>query len=460
MNWLCCFIALLPIQPHVAPVPPVTPLLSAQGPKADTSYHIKYDHSALRIPGRAFAIGLVIPAVGRTAADTIGWPGDKNGWSKYRIVVDSGSFSGGKVRLDRSNGYKKHDSVTVTVFTRKWLLGGKGKWLATRRIPYNYEDSIAVLTSGNTAKSPGDHLQFGVRTIYDNKQFTDQWFPAKKKNRNDFSVSFEGGHLSKSKGDLKIDTDPARFVNHRVRLIARLARDTAISDTLQFLLDYTAQYQCRIRSATGGHNLDVAADAYYDSLLHTTLLKIDVLDSTGKKTYHYLVNTNGGSLVLSSKGADGLDGRNGFDGTPGSPGSAGLVSVGVQTTTADDGSTQTTTTTTQGPGGDGSNGANGEDGAEGGNGYDGGNIVIHYTKAAASFLEKITAQSQPGNAGSGGRGGTGGSGGIGGNGNPSGNNGIRGNDGRNGFDGVAGKAGKVSFAEDHPFPPYSKTLLK
>src|SRR5882724_2426473 len=374
MNLLYCFIALSSIQ--------------APGPKADTSYHIRYDHSALRIPGSAFAIGLVIPAVGRNAADTIGYPGGKDGWDKYRVMVDSGSFSGGMIRLDRSNLYKKHDSVTVTVFARKWLLGGKGKWLATRRIPYNYEDSIAVLTSGNTGKSPGDHVQFGVRTIYDNRQFADQWFPAKKKNRDDFSFTFEGGHLSRSKGDLKIDTDPAHFVNHRVRLVARLARNTAIGDTLQFLLDYTAQYQCLIRSATQGHDLDVAADAYYDSLIHTTLLKIDVLDSTGKKTYHYLVNTNGGTLSISSKGADGPDGRNGIDGLPGTPGSAGAISVDVHTTTAADGSIQTTTTTTQGPGGDGVNGGNGEDGVDGGNGSDGGNIVVHYTKAAAPFLKK------------------------------------------------------------------------
>jgi hypothetical protein len=239
MNWLTCLIALSTIQ---------TPALPA--PKADSSYHIKYDHSALRVPGKSFAIGLVIPAAGRKPADTIGYPGDNNGWSKYRLTVDSGSFSGGKIKLDRSNLYKKRDSVTVTVYARKWLLGGKGKRLITRRIPYNYEDSIVVLTNGNTGKSPGDHVQFGVRTIYDNKQFNDQWFPAKKKNRNNFSFAFEGGHLSKTKGDWKIDSDPSHFVDHRVSLTARLAKDTAISDTLQFLLDYTAQYQCRIRSAT------------------------------------------------------------------------------------------------------------------------------------------------------------------------------------------------------------------
>lgn len=437
MNILYCFIAFLTIQVPAQP-----------GPKTDTSYHIKYDHSALRIPGKNFAIGLVVPGDGRQAPDTIGYPGSGSGWSKYRITVDSGSFSGGKIRLARSNLYKKGDSVIVTIYARKWLLGGKGKWLATRRIPYNYEDSITLLTSGNSGRSPGDHVQFGVRTSYNNRQFADQWFPAKKKNRNNFSFTFEGGHLSKSKGDLKIDTDPTRIVNDRVRLIARLARDTTISDTLQFLLDYTAQYQCRIRSATRGHDLGVAADAYYDSIIHTTLLKIDVLDSTAKKSYHYLVNTNGGSLTLSTRGADGADGRGGFDGTLGSAGSTGTISVDVQTTTAADGTIQTTTTTTQGPGGNGGDGGNGEDGKDGDNGANGGDIIVHYTKAAAPFLNKITALSQPGTGGSGGRGGTGGSGGSGGSGNPSGSDGRRGNDGRNGFDGTAGKAGKVSFVEE------------
>ena len=429
--------------PQPAPKPGPQPV-----PKPDSAYHIRYDHSALRIPGKNFSIGLIIPAQGRNTTDTIGYPGKKSGWSKYRLSVDSGSFSGGTVKLKSSEAYKRHDSVTVNVYARKWLLGGKGKFLASRKIPYNYEDSITLLTNGNTDRSPGDHLKFGVRTIYDDKQFADQWFPTRKKNSSRFLLAFDGAHLSRSKGDLTIDKDPTHITNDRIRLFARLAKDSAIGDTLELLLDYTAQYKCQIRSGDAGHPLAIDADLIEDSIIHARLLRVEVFDSTTKKLYHYLVNTNGGSLAISSKGGDGMDGRSGSDGASGLNGSDGLISTDVQTTTAADGSLQTTTTTTQGAGGDGGNGSPGEDGENGGNGFDGGNIVVHYTAAAAPFIDKLKATSIAGSGGSGGRGGTGGSGGSGGQGTPPGNSGFRGLDGRDGSEGNNGNAGAVRFVQD------------
>src|ERR1700742_2692509 len=139
-----------------------------------TTYHLKYDHTALRIPGNKFAVTLVSP--------------DKKqqSWSKYHVEVDSGRFSNGFIQLNKSSLFKKLDSVTVSVYTRKWFLGGKGKFLTSRRIPYDYEDSIAVITSGNSGLSPGDHLKFGIRTTYDDRQFSEVWYPAKKKARASF----------------------------------------------------------------------------------------------------------------------------------------------------------------------------------------------------------------------------------------------------------------------------------
>ena len=137
-------------------------------------YRLKYDHHALKIPGQKFAIGLVAPKEGKPA-DTIGFPGKSGGWGKFHIEVDSGSFSGGKVKLRASKVYKKGDSVTVNVYTRKWFMGGRGKFLTTRTIPFNFEDSIAVLTDGNSNRFPGGHVKFGVRTFYNNTQFADLW---------------------------------------------------------------------------------------------------------------------------------------------------------------------------------------------------------------------------------------------------------------------------------------------
>jgi hypothetical protein len=329
-----------------------------------------------------------------------------------------------------------------------WFLGGKGKWLASRKIPYNYEDSIVLLSNGNNDRSPGDHLKFGVRTIYDDKQFADVWFPVKKKTGGHFLLGFDGAHLSKSKGDLKIDNDISRIHDDRIRVFARLAKDSAIGDTLPLLLDYTAQYKCLVRSVDAGHPLGVDVSLFDDSIIHAQLLRVEVFDSVSKKGYHYLVNTNGGSLTISSKGGDGMDGRNGSDGLAGSNGSDGMVSVDVETTTAADGTTQTTTSTTQGAGSDGGIGGPGEDGESGDDGFDGGNIVVHYSAAATPFIARLNALSVPGACGSGGRGGTGGSGGSGGQGSPSGNSGFKGLDGRDGFNGNNGKVGVVKFVQE------------
>jgi hypothetical protein len=428
-------------------VSPATPAHSATpspAPKDTTTYRLRYDHTALRIPGQSVPIGILTRTGKTVPAKTTGFLKGDQGWGKYRVEVTGGSYSNGKIKIAKSAGYHKGDSIAVSVYTRKWFLGGKDKWLLTTRIPYNYEDSISVLTTGNVGKAPDDHIQFGVRTWYDNHRFTDRWASAKKK-LNGFVLSFDGAHLSKKKGDLTIEPDPGKITYDRVGIIARLASDTAIRDSLYVRLDYIAAYQCKIASTGDGHSLVVNTDAYDDTLIGARLLRVAVTDSTAKKFYHYRINTQGGSIAISSQGANGLDGRNGLDGSPGISGSDGAISVDVETTTTPDGSTQTTTNTTQGAGGDGTSGGNGDDGEDGGSGGNGGNIFIHYTAAAAPFLPLIKAISIPGAGGSGGRGGDGGSGGSGGSGNPSGNSGSNGMSGRSGFDGAAGQKGKVIF---------------
>jgi hypothetical protein len=420
---------------------------TASGGKKDTvvtQYRLRYDHKVLRIPGQSFPIGILTRTSKGDSAKTKGYLNGDRGWSKYKIEVQGGSFSGGKIKIAKSAQYHKGDSLTVSVYTRKWFLGGKDKWLLTRKIPYDYEDSIAVLTTGNIGRAPGDKVQFGVRTWYDNHQFADRW-ASKKKGLTGFDLRFDGTRLSKSKGDLTIEGDPEKIRNDQVGLVAMLSKDTAIRDTLRIVLDYVAAYQCKVAAPANGRDLHVSADVYDDTLIHARLLRIDVNDSLGKKTYHYRINTSGGSISISSIGGNGMSGSDGLDGTSGMPGSDGAVSVDVETTTAPDGSTQTTTNVTTGAGGDGGPGGNGENGADGGNGGNGGNIYIRYTPAVGPYIALIKALSVPGAGGSGGRGGQGGSGGIGGSGNPPGSNGLTGMSGRDGFDGAPGQKGKVIF---------------
>lgn len=406
---------------------------------------LQYDPAQLRIAGRSLPIGILNVSTKGAPTATKGFLGGSDDWSKYTLEVDGGSFSNGAIGIGSTKGYKKGDSITVNVYTRKWFLGKKN-WLLTQRIPYDYEDSISILTSGNLGKAPGAHMRFGVRTWYDNKMFVDQWFPVKKKDE-DFRFEFEGSKISASKGDLKIDNDPAKIKGDKVRLIAILANQPSIRDTLPVTLDYVAAYQCKLQSTGIGHDLNVMADVYFDTLINARLMKILVTDRTDKKIYNYLINTAGGSITISSKGADGYDGRSGWDGLAGLNGSDGVYSTNVQTVTAADGTTQSITTTVQGPGGNGANGGDGDNGSDGGNGSNGGNIVVSYTPAAAQFLAMIKGLSIPGKGGAGGRAGQGGAGGTGGTGNPPGNTGFRGNDGHSGFYGTGGKPGKVSFVQ-------------
>src|SRR5579863_5230397 len=377
------------------------PLPPAGAPKNTviTQYRLRYDHTVLRIPGQSFPIGILTRTSKGDSTKTKGYLKGDQGWSKYKIEVQGGSFSNGKIKIPKSAPYQKGDSLTVSVYTRKWFLGGKDKWLLTRKIPYNYEDSIVLLTTGNIGRAPGDHVQFGIRTWYNNHQFADRW-AAKKKSLTGFDLRFDGTRLSKSKGDLAIETDPEKITNDQVGLVAMLSKDTAIRDTLHIMLDYVAAYQCKVAAAGNGHDLRISADAYDDTVIHSRLLRIGVMDSLAHKTYHYRVNTNGGSITISSIGSNGLDGSDGLNGTSGTPGSDGAVSVDVETTTAPDGTIQTTTNTTTGPGGDGGPGGNGEDGGDGGNGGNGGNIYIRYTAAVAPWLALIKALSVPGAGGS------------------------------------------------------------
>ena len=202
----------------------------AQTPVKVPGYRIKYDHHALRIPGNKFAIGLTIPADGKKPAKNIGYSGS-GGFGKYHVEVDSGSFSGGNVKIHDSKLYKKGDSITINVYTRKWFLGGRGKFLTSRRVPYNYEDSLLVMTNSNSGRFPGGHIKFGIRTLFDNHQTAELWYPVKKRDRNNFLLGFEGGSLSRSKGDWKINPDPTQIKNDEVRLFARLAKNSAIGDT-------------------------------------------------------------------------------------------------------------------------------------------------------------------------------------------------------------------------------------
>ena len=168
--------------------------------KKDTQkYLLEYDPGILRIKGNSLPIGILAISDKGQKSQTKGFSNGLDNWSKYKIEVDSGTYSNGNIKIKGSGKvYKKGDSLTVNVYTKKWFLGGKDKWLFMQKIPYNYETNINILTPENFPKAPGDHVQFGIRAYFDNKMFIDKWTPVKK-NLKDFVFLLNGAHISKSK---------------------------------------------------------------------------------------------------------------------------------------------------------------------------------------------------------------------------------------------------------------------
>src|SRR5450432_708906 len=148
MNYSFCFAALL---------------FTVNGFSRSTErYLIQYDPAQLRIAGRSLPMGIVTFSGNGASSATKGFLHGKDAWSKYELEVDGGYFSNGEIKILGTQTYKRSDSITVKVYKRKWFLGGKDIWLLTQKIPYDYEDSIHILTTGNLGRAPGGHLQFGV----------------------------------------------------------------------------------------------------------------------------------------------------------------------------------------------------------------------------------------------------------------------------------------------------------
>ncbi|GGA93713.1 hypothetical protein [Puia dinghuensis] len=80
------------------------------------------------------------------------------------------------------SGCEITEKVEITLKSREIFSGREADalthWARRRAI-------IALMVNGNSDRFPGAHVTFGVRTFYDDKQFTDTWYPVKKKNSDD-----------------------------------------------------------------------------------------------------------------------------------------------------------------------------------------------------------------------------------------------------------------------------------
>jgi hypothetical protein len=208
--------------------------------------------------------------------------------------------------------------------------------------------------------------------------------------------------------------------------------------------------------------------------------------------FRYLINPEGGSLTVVSRGGDGGSGGTGGDGGAGGDGRDGRIwtekhkekrivqqpvtrkvikkekrSVINAAGQAEEVEVNVETSVTvmensevevevveqkQGPGENGYPGGFGGNGGFGGYGGFGGNIELYFTKDAMPLKNLIVARSAGGNGGFHGSGGHGGPGGRGGQGNPDGDTGISGGAGFGGS-GTAenGSQGRITSAETGEF---------
>jgi hypothetical protein len=421
---------------------------------------VRYDPQALRIPEGVIPIGLSTTVGKHNILETKGYLKGTLNWSKFRIEVDKGNFCFGKVKLDPSDSYMKNEAFTINVYSRR-----SKKLLCSQRINYNYETDIEVIPSGKFNLAPGNKIKIGFRTYFDNEMHRDSWLGSSSRAQNGFILRTDGGYLSGSR--FIINSDPFTIKNHTVKLSSCLLKNRDISDTLNLLLDYIDNYQCYISGMHGysgssgfsgytggcgahggdgypggtGHDLDVFADVYFDTILYTELMYLQVIDLEINKEINYLINVKGGSIDIFSTGGSGGNGGDGGDGGNGCEGASGAY----YTKTIRINDSTTTTVTEQGPGQPGGNGGHGGSGGDGAHGGRGGNIYVNYTPQAQPFLFMIHAISSGGSGGLSGSAGSGGRGGNGGSGNPSGTSGSSGFSGSSGSSGSRGYDGEVYF---------------
>ncbi len=451
-----------------------------------------YDTTALRIPGNTFKVGIgaetrVKDSHNRehdTVLYTTGFKGGSLPWSNFNVKTFGCSFSNGKVTIPDQDWTDK-GNIAIDVEIKE-----KPDKRVYTSIAKNYITGVKLIAQSAFHKAPGNEIKLGVVKTYDN--YATEILKKKKDVDNYFShcqVLVSGGQYKN--GSFLISEDLNQIENHRVGVVARPVADPAFADTFNVLLDYVDNYEYNVYASSGttgpsgrdgaygisadcrkcnggdgqngesgyngvpgeyGHNLQVNLDAYFDSLLATTLCYVNVYDEYTQQQKVYLVNPKGGTLNIATHGGDGGHGGRGGDGGRGGNGVDGktYTKERIREEVVTDSTGRHTVkivehyTVTE-PGGNGGYGGHGGYGGNGGFGGDGGNIMVYYTEVSRPFLSCLHLRSIGGSGGMGGFGGNGGLHGSGGSGNPSGADGKSGESGPSGVSGQSGNNGNIAF---------------
>lgn len=439
---------------------------------------LRYD-TLLMIPGTRHEIGLVVFTSDNHIYRTTGFLDGRLRWKNFEVEADGATFSLGKISITRSDSAFYKSGIPVRFYSVY-----EPDKVFTDTIRMDYMTEIKLFPTNKFRAIPGDDVEFGMEIFYQNG--IRQTYKSLSKIdhfEDDFDVKVRSSRFKKS--EFYIFDDPAEIVNHKSGVMVQSKWNPQIYDILEVLLDYRAQYRYSGSGMWGmngfwgssgssggmgehgrpgqdgepgkpgdyGHDLDVYVDAYQDTILHTTLIKVNIFDVNTRKSKRFMINPDGGSLYVSARGGDGGNGGDGGRGGNGGTGRVGAtyteevkeIIVVKDTSGRAIQKEITKTVTRQRPGEEGGRGGEGGWGGPGGPGGNGGYVIVYFTPTSEPYLKYLDIDTRGGDGGRGGIGGAGGEGGAGGSGNPYGR---KGRDGRNGVNapyGYQGISGPVDY---------------
>ena len=426
--------------------------------KKPRSLQIVFDEEDLRIPNGYFLIGVHAEMPDGTFQRTRNL-GGRLSISNFDFHIEGGRYIAGKIWINAKN---RTGFVLVKVTARKYP-----DVTAVLKIPMHKEVQLLVKQKGQGAAAPGEKYRISVNAVFDNGQQLK--VGSSKLPFNHYRIEVTGGTFKR--GMINITDDPDRIIDHRVTVnIVPLANPVGAS-TAVYQLDYKKHYRffntgffgfsgtngCDGRDgwagqfgqngtdgAPGQHGdhappVDVYLNAYFDQHLGGDILVAEVVSE--QKYQKYLINPEGGSLLVTATGGNGGDGGAGGHGGRGGDGQDGKVRF-IKEQISDSTYREVKEV---GPARDGGDGGDGGFGGDGGTGGNGGDIFVHFTLAAEPYLSLLSFDNDGGLPGCGGREGVGGAAGSGGAGEPNGHQGHHGRDGVRGHDGYQGLPGRVIY---------------
>ncbi len=440
-------------------------------------HKLEIDTNQCLLPGTSHRIGVSFVDSNNKLHQTKGFLNGKLSWRHVSIKSEHARFFNGYIYISKNCVSGQRIPITIQFKKNK-------NELFYDTIDLNYETKLKLFPVTRLNRHPGAAIRFGMDISYNNNhQLLLNNNQLVRKHLHDYDVLVRGGNHKD--GVFTISNNIFDYPDHLPGFLVQHKRDSNVYDVFDILLDYKATYHFNASGMSGstgfwgssgssgstaqhgqhgddgrnayngdtGDDIDVYVEHYFDSILQTALLKVEIININTNKQNFYLLNTKDAKLRIDASGGAGGTGGDGGAGGAGGKGQDGekyTVEIKEYIIKKDTAGKEIKEEVIrriekQRPGGSGGNGGDGGYGGAGGNGGNGGWVIVHYNEAARPFLNIIEIDISGGWAGRGGSGGSGGSGGAGGNGEPRGRNGLSGRSGWNGPDGYRGYNGKIEF---------------